>query len=727
MKSKDGQVRSFCAVLLKQNLGIFDDAFFKLPANSQNNIKHFLLNQIENEGDIHITRHIAECIACLTSLLAGNTQNGSSWKELLPFLMKLAGSKHAFKRAAFYACIDQLASNAMDTLRGGLNMNDLRDALVKGLQDKTDCVRECALSAVVSLLCELSEMAELHYFHKMVPLLFNNISINAGDKTICKTCQCLQMLAENQASFFANSMENIVKCLVLVIQCNTLEWDTRKLCMTLLVTLLSEHCEKLQPVLPDIAQQVIPLVFQFLATFDESEFEWNSPDDDDEQYHFQFGAEILPDVVGVFGADLFLNVTKPMFDAGFADSGNEHNWKQTLIALKTVEVTLEACIDLYEPQLASIMNATGRSLSNKNHYIKYAALSVIKQLSVVFGDDKSIFLQPFHEPIMKAFGSMLSNYESQHRCVLIQICDALAQFAYIDEDNEVISKYCGSILNGLFALLSKCDDNLIKSYALKAISVICSIIQDEFKEFYATLMKYNTQLLQDIFGGKVKDEEGKLRGRVMECVGQMILVVDAQQCRNDAHNIIKYLLPFQKQEQENAHSESYSFMMALFASIAEVLGAEFTPYVQHVIPPLLQTAQKKTITVGIANSMAMEDDHKFCKQDEHIVTEEFGGIKLQVNTAEMNEKIVAIQQFPRYAVCLEGELLQFVKPMSAVLTNTIKTRSLSSEPRRYAIETMSPLVNCLKLGLSNKNVAVNEVNKWVTEFVSEMLPSLIDA
>eukprot|EP01084_Bolivina_argentea_P301763 520687_1 len=715
-QSKDCDVRSFCAVLLKRNLGIFDETFFKLPIHSQNKIKQTLLTQIECEQNLNVSTQIAESVSHLMCLILQN--KNVQWKELMPSLFKLSSSDIPHKRAAFYTAIDKLACNALDILRCS-NMEQLRDILISGLRDKTDIVRESALGAVVALLCSLTDNQELNFFMNLVPLLFNNINSNMSDKAICNTCQSLQTLAENQPNFFVHSMQPIVECLVAVSTSkgNTLQWDTRKLSMHLLLTLLNYHSNQIHNNLLDVGKKVIPLLFNFLSTFDEN-LEWNTPQDDAEQINYLFGAEMLPLVVSIFGADIFLNVTKPLFDAGF--SADNADWKQRLIALKTVEVTLEGAVEHYEQELNYIVQSTGQSLSCGNHYVQYAALSVIKQLSVILGDDKSIFLMPFADPIMNALGVMLRNASSHHRCVLIQVCDALAHFAYMDEENEVITKYASSVLKGLFGLL-KSNDNLIASYALKAISVITSVIQEDFAEFYPDLMKYLKDLLRSIYDGQVADESGLLRGRCMECIGGMVLVVSVETCRADAHDMIKYLLPFQAQEEANASSESYTYMMALFASIAEALSTEFVPYLQHVMPPLLQCAQKQTMTVGLHNKEEEKEN-----ANNGIVVEQFGGIKFQVNTADLNEKSIAIQQFPRYAVCLEGELLQFVKPISQVLIPIIKTRALSSEVRRHAFETFTPLVNCLKCGLVKKNLSQSEVDKWCSEFAEELLLPLID-
>ncbi len=118
--------------------------------------------------------------------------------------------------------------------------------------------------------------------------------------------------------------------------------------------------------------------------------------------------------------------------------------------------------------------------------------------------------------------------------------------------------------------------------------------------------------------------------------------------------------------------------------------------IQRIISSLLQSVQKRSIKIGKNNSN---------NQLLNII---------HINTAEFNEQSTGVKQLPRYAICMEGELLQFAKPISNVLNSIIKTHSLSSEARRYAIETFNPLINCLKCGL-------------IIQFTEELIDSLIDS
>ena len=92
--------------------------------------------------------------------------------------------------------------------------------------------------------------------------------------------------------------------------------------------------------------------------------------------------------------------------------------------------------------------------------------------------------------------------------------------------------------------------------------------------------------------------------------------------------------------------------MELFASIVEALAAEFPPYTEHVIPPLIRSRQKQTMVhrQGLGGQRGAltgaEETGTGHQQD-------FGGILFHVETPEVNEKSMA--------VCLEGALLQFVE------------------------------------------------------------------
>eukprot|EP01084_Bolivina_argentea_P160182 278945_1 len=100
MKSNDSSVRSFSAVLLKHNLRIFDETFFKLNVNSQNNIKTLLLKCIENEKNPNVTKQIAEAVSYLTCLILQNSENNNNnkWNELMPFLLSLLQTKDDNKK-----------------------------------------------------------------------------------------------------------------------------------------------------------------------------------------------------------------------------------------------------------------------------------------------------------------------------------------------------------------------------------------------------------------------------------------------------------------------------------------------------------------------------------------------------------------------------------------------------------------------------------------------------
>jgi len=77
-----------------------------------------------------------------------------------------------------------------------------------------------------------------------------------------------------------------------------------------------------------------------------------------------------------------------------------------------------------------------------------------------------------------------------------------------------------------------------------------------------------------------------LRGRAMECIGQIIVATKNEKCLKDAHSVIQLLIPLQDQEKRNTH-ESYNYMIKLFANISTRLQSQFVQYLKHIIPNLI--------------------------------------------------------------------------------------------------------------------------------------------
>ncbi len=162
----------------------------------------------------------------------------------------LNNSSNVNKIVSFYIYIEKLACNCGDILRANNNIMKISNICSNGWKDKNDVICEYALSSIVPLLCSLNEENELLYFGNIIPLLFENIN-NKKDIIVCKICEKLQILAENQPNLFRSSINPIIECLVSVTKLSNLEWDTHRLSMNLLITLLRRCAMKTFESLPN--------------------------------------------------------------------------------------------------------------------------------------------------------------------------------------------------------------------------------------------------------------------------------------------------------------------------------------------------------------------------------------------------------------------------------------------------------------------------------------------
>ena len=64
-QSKDNNVRSFSAVLLRQSMGILDNSFDNAPIKTKNDLKQLLLNIAQNETDRNVLLQVSQLVGVL--------------------------------------------------------------------------------------------------------------------------------------------------------------------------------------------------------------------------------------------------------------------------------------------------------------------------------------------------------------------------------------------------------------------------------------------------------------------------------------------------------------------------------------------------------------------------------------------------------------------------------------------------------------------------------------
>jgi hypothetical protein len=83
-----------------------------------------------------------------------------------------------------------------------------------------------------------------------------------------------------------------------------------------------------------------------------------------------------------------------------------------------------------------------------------------------------------------------------------------------------------------------------------------------------------------------------LRAKSMECISLVGMAVGKQKFKDDAKQVMEVLMTLQGSQME-ADDPITSYMLQAWARLCKCLGQDFLPYMNVVMPPLLQSAQLK--------------------------------------------------------------------------------------------------------------------------------------
>ncbi|CAN0070070.1 unnamed protein product, partial [Ectocarpus fasciculatus] len=137
----------------------------------------------------------------------------------------------------------------------------------------------------------------------------------------------------------------------------------------------------------------------------------------------------------------------------------------------------------------------------------------------------------------------------------------------------------------------------VREEAWAAVGVISQVVGPQFGSFYDTFVPLAKET---VFAGATptgpaaaaaaatpsEDTDG-LRGKAVEAMAHMGQAVGLEVFREDAHQVIRFLLNEQKTVARDPANPQSTYTFQALARLAGVLGEEFIPYLSEAVTPLL--------------------------------------------------------------------------------------------------------------------------------------------
>ncbi|KAH7327822.1 armadillo-type protein [Stachybotrys elegans] len=642
----DNATRSFAAVIFrriasktrKADSGESVDMFLSIAKDQAAVIRLKLLETLGAETDRAVRNKISDAVA---EVARQYTENSDSWPELLGALFQLSQAPEAEKR--------ENAFRVFATTPGIIEKQHeeaVLQAFQKGFKDDAVQVRLAAMEAFASFFRTISKKGQLKYY-ALIPDVLNilpPIKDTHDSDELSKALIALIDLAESAPKMFKQLFQNLVQFSVSVIQDKELDNICRQNALELMATFADyapSMCRKDASYTNDMITQCLSLMTD-LGEDDDDAAEWLSSEDleqDESDQNHVAGEQTMDRLANKLGGQTILAPTFNWLPRMMTSMA----WRDRHAALMAISAISEGCRDLMIGELSQVLDLVVPALRDPHPRVRWAGCNALGQMSTDFAPKMQT---DYYDRVLKAIIPVLDSPEgrvkSHAAAALVNFCE--------EAEKSILEPYLDELLSHLFQLLQS-DKRYVQEQALSTIATIADAAEAAFAKYYDTLMP----LLVNVLQTQSEKEYRLLRAKAMECATLIALAVGKERLGQDAMTLVNLLANIQANITDSDDPQA-QYLMHCWGRMCRVLGADFLPFLNNVMPPLLELGSAK------ADIQLLEDED----QVEQIQSEEgwelvpLRGKMIGIRTSTMDDKHMAIELLVVYAQVLEGAFAPYV-------------------------------------------------------------------
>ncbi|KAF4591475.1 importin beta-3 subunit [Ophiocordyceps camponoti-floridani] len=644
--AEDNATRSFAAVIFRRissktrkiESGDNVDMFYSTPRNQAAVIRQKLLETLATEEDRAVRNKISDAVAEVARQYA---DNNDTWPELLGALFQLSQAPEPEKRENAFRVFTTTPS-----IIERQHEEAVLQAFQKGFKDDAIRVRLAAMEAFAAFFRTISKKVQTKYF----PLISDVLNIlppikeSQESEDLSKALLALIDLAESAPKMFKQLFHNLVQFNISVIQDKELDNICRQNALELMATFADyapSMCRKDASYTNDMVTQCLSLMTD-LGEDDDDAAEWLASDDldqDESDQNHVAGEQAMDRLANKLGGQTILAPTFNWLPRMMTSMA----WRDRHAALMAISAISEGCRDLMIGELSQVLDLVVPALQDPHPRVRWAGCNALGQMSTDFAPKMQT---DFYDRVLKAIIPVLSSPEAR---VKSHAAAALVNFCE-EAEKSVLVPYLDDLLSQLFQLLQS-DKRYVQEQALSTIATIADAAEAAFSKYYQSLMPLLVSVLQN----QSEKEFRLLRSKAMECATLIALAVGRERLGADAMTLVNLLANIQTSITD-ADDPQAQYLMHCWGRMCRVLGADFMPFLDSVMPPVLELAMAK------ADIQLLDDD----EQAEQIHGEEgwefvpLKGKMIGIRTSTMDDKHMAIELLLVYAQTLEGSFAPFV-------------------------------------------------------------------
>lgn len=645
--SGEASSRSFAAVLFRR----IATKTRKLPGTEESKelfltllqpqkiaIRQKLLECLQNETLPQVRHKIGDAVAEVARQYA---DDGENWPELLQMLFVASQSLDAGQREGAFRIF---------TTTPGIIEKQHESAVLavftKGFKDDNVTVRIAAMEAFASFFGAVNKKGQKKY-HPLIPEILNILPPlkESGDsESLTKGLIALIELAEEAPTMFKNQFRNLVQFSITVIQDTTLGDQVRQNALELMGTFADYNaamCKKDPSYTSDMVTQCLSLMTD-VGMDDEDASEWNASEDldvEESDLNHVAGEQCMDRLANKLGGQAVLPPTFEWLPQMMRSSV----WRDRHAALMAISAISEGCRDLMIGELDKVLDLVVPALRDPHPRVRWAGCNALGQMSTDFaGTMQERYHQIVLTNIIPVLDSPEPRIQSHAAAALVNFCE--------EAEKNTLEPYLDDLLNHLLQLL-RSQKRYVQEQALSTIATIADSAETAFGKYYDTLMP----LLFTVLRSEQSKEYRLLRAKAMECATLIALAVGKARMGQDAVDLVQ-LLGFIQAKITDADDPQSQYLLHCWGRMCRVLGPDFVPYLEGVMPPLMELASAK------ADIQLLDDDEQIAsvQQEEGWELVPLKGKVIGIKTSILEDKHMAIELIVIYSQQLEAAFEPYV-------------------------------------------------------------------
>ncbi|KAF2723421.1 ARM repeat-containing protein [Polychaeton citri CBS 116435] len=653
--AQDDSIRAYAPVLFRRiatrtskdpTSGESKETFLRLNPAARNEIRTKLLHSHANETTNSTRRKVADAIAEVARQYNDEEvldQDGTrdTWPELLAALFQASQSPESSMRESAFRIFE-----TTPTIIEKQHEDAVMSVFKRGLSDSDPNVRLATMGAFSAFFASLTKKSQQKYYVLIADLLKTLVPLReAGeDDLLSKALTCVIELAEVASKMFKPVFHDLTNLCIEIIKDKELDNQPRQNALELMATFADYNpamCKKEPEYTANMVTQCLSLMTD-VGEDDDNADDWNAQEDldlDESDQNHVAGEQTMDRLANKLGGQIILPPTFEWLPRMITSS----SWRDRHAALMAISAISEGCQELMESELDKVLELVVPALRDAHPRVRWAGCNALGQMSTDF---KGTMQEKYHHVVLPTLipvlGAPEPRVQSHAAAALVNFCE--------EAERKTLEPYLDSLLEHLMQLLQN-QKRFVQEQALSTIATVADSAETAFGKWYERLMP----LLFNVLQQPNETELRLLRAKAMECATLIALAVGKEKMGQDALALVNILGNVQSNLIGDDDPQE-SYLLHCWGRMCRVLGPDFVPYLQAVMPPLMKLAQAK------ADIQLLDDEENVAQieQEDGWELVPLKGKYIGIKTSTLDDKFMAVELIAVYAQNLKAGFAPYV-------------------------------------------------------------------